>query len=252
MIAVNLFDDDTKFLLQARFQQKQMQEREEKLIRLYESQQQRAFDRVSRGSAGSNSSITSSSTTGGKVRQMFDERRQKAGIDRSYPLEPLKSTKPNGIAQRSNGLNKNMTENSRTIIKTTTQKSVSHVKNGNTLLNKNSYKKSMYNNNGGEESYEEHVFENDNGSVFRSENEIIALMNNHNLTDSLDDEILPDLGVDEADDKTVARKLHNLGGISKQNDGYTKRSNLIATKVGSTVQNSTQPKQDNKVNYLVY
>lgn len=87
---------------QARFQQKQMQEREEKLLRLYENQQQRAMERVNRGSAGSNTSVSSLSgnnvsTHGGKVRQMFDERRQKAGIDRSYPLEPLKS-KRNGNA----------------------------------------------------------------------------------------------------------------------------------------------------------
>lgn len=63
-----------------------MQEREEKLLKLYESQQQRAFDRVGRGSAGSNTSINS--TGGGKVRQMFEERRR-AGIDKSYPLEPI-------------------------------------------------------------------------------------------------------------------------------------------------------------------
>lgn len=75
-----------------------MQEREEKLLRLYENQQQRAIERVNRGSAGSNTSVssltgTNMATHGGKVRQMFDERRQKAGIDRSYPLEPLRSKK---------------------------------------------------------------------------------------------------------------------------------------------------------------
>lgn len=72
-----------------------MQEREEKLLKLYESQQQRTIERISRGSAGSNTST--GSTGGGKVRQMFDERRNKAGIDRSYPLEPLKvKTNPRG------------------------------------------------------------------------------------------------------------------------------------------------------------
>nr|CAH7725440.1 unnamed protein product [Callosobruchus chinensis] len=73
--------------VEARFQQKQMQEREEKLLKLYENQQQRAFDKVGRSSAGSTGSLNSGP---GKVRQMFDERR-KAGIDRSYPLEPLKA-----------------------------------------------------------------------------------------------------------------------------------------------------------------
>lgn len=66
-----------------------MQEREEKLLKLYESQQQRTIERISRSSADSNTSI--GSTGGGKVRQMFDERRSKAGVDRSYPLEPLKA-----------------------------------------------------------------------------------------------------------------------------------------------------------------
>lgn len=75
-----------------------MQEKEEKLLRLYENQQQRAFEKVSRGSSGSSSVSGGTSPVGitntapGRVRQMFDERRQKAGIDRSYPLEPLKQT----------------------------------------------------------------------------------------------------------------------------------------------------------------
>jgi hypothetical protein len=83
-----------------------MQEKEQKLLRLYESQTQRAFQRVGRGSAGSSSSSVSStsSTLGaGKVRQLFHERRQQqnglktagsgpTGWDRSYPLEPLDTT----------------------------------------------------------------------------------------------------------------------------------------------------------------
>ena len=83
-----------------------MQEKEQKLLRLYESQTQRAFQRVGRGSAGSSSSSvssTSSSLGAGKVRQLFQERRQQNGVktaagsgptgwDRSYPLEPLEGT----------------------------------------------------------------------------------------------------------------------------------------------------------------
>ncbi|XP_076645146.1 uncharacterized protein LOC143354749 isoform X2 [Halictus rubicundus] len=98
-------------LLQARFQQKQLQEKEQKLLQLYDQQQQRAYQVVQRGSAGSNGSSygssvsqhtvtktssnshTTSTSQGGKVRQMFDERRQTTvkGIDRSYPLEPLEN-----------------------------------------------------------------------------------------------------------------------------------------------------------------
>jgi hypothetical protein len=89
---------------QARFQQRQVQEKEQKLLQLYENQTQRAFQRVGRGSAGSSSSSvssTSSSLGAGKVRQLFQERRYQNGTkaggsgptgwDRSYPLEPLES-----------------------------------------------------------------------------------------------------------------------------------------------------------------
>ncbi|XP_011160408.2 uncharacterized protein LOC105196285 isoform X1 [Solenopsis invicta] len=113
----------------ARFQQKQLQEKEQKLLQLYDQQQQRAYQVVQRGSAGSRGSNgsntvrstttstttattthTSSTSQGGKVRQMFDERRQTTvkGIDRSYPLEPLenklrKQANTNGLATQKNG-----------------------------------------------------------------------------------------------------------------------------------------------------
>lgn len=224
--------------LQARFQQKQMQEKEEKLLRLYENQQQRAFDKVSRGSAGSNSSMSSTTTMGGKVRQMFDERRQKAGIDKSYPLEPLKTTKPNGL-NRPGVIAKNLNKgagNTRTIVKTTVQNSVSQVRNGNTVLSKNSVKHSIYNNNGGEERYQERIFENNNGSdaFFNSQNDLIAMMNNHNLAESLDNERLPDFGFDEIDDVPVKGKLANLGGKLPSQNGFSKKSLDVPLKVEKT------------------
>jgi len=46
----------TNYLTQARFQQKQLQEKEQKLLQLYDQQQQRAYQVVQRGSAGSNAS----------------------------------------------------------------------------------------------------------------------------------------------------------------------------------------------------
>ncbi|KAK1132586.1 hypothetical protein K0M31_013971 [Melipona bicolor] len=122
-------------LSQARFQQKQLQEKEQKLLQLYDQQQQRAYQVVQRGSAGSNgsnhtatisqhtvtktssSSHTTSTSQGGKVRQMFDERRQTTvkGIDRSYPLEPLEN-KPrkqaNGNSVQKNG---NLTVNRQSV-----------------------------------------------------------------------------------------------------------------------------------------
>ncbi|XP_063235599.1 zinc finger C2HC domain-containing protein 1C [Bacillus rossius redtenbacheri] len=83
--------------MQARFQQRQLQEKEQKLLHMLETQQQRTVERVGRGSSGSagssGSSASSSSTLGaGKVRQLFDERRGgggKPGWDRAHPLEPL-------------------------------------------------------------------------------------------------------------------------------------------------------------------
>ncbi|KAK6639712.1 hypothetical protein RUM43_007987 [Polyplax serrata] len=80
----------------ARFQQKQLQEKEEKLLRLYEEQQKRALKSV--GSRSGGTSVSPASSVGvGKVRYLFQSRRNtegKNGIgitgrDKSYPLEPL-------------------------------------------------------------------------------------------------------------------------------------------------------------------
>jgi hypothetical protein len=103
-------------VFQARFQQRQLQEKEQKLLHMLESQQERALQRVSRGSAGSStssSSTNSNSSNGGKVRLMFEEQRRTlggsmparrggarsgptTGYDRSYPLDPLSKTAPAG------------------------------------------------------------------------------------------------------------------------------------------------------------
>ncbi|XP_065339036.1 zinc finger C2HC domain-containing protein 1C isoform X5 [Cloeon dipterum] len=101
----------------ARFQQRQLIEKEQKLLQMLEDQQQRTIQRVSgRGSAGSNTSSGSGSSTNstGRVRQLLEERRSMqslsssvssmsssrsqlsesksmpTGWDRSYPLDPLK------------------------------------------------------------------------------------------------------------------------------------------------------------------
>ncbi|KAJ8927651.1 hypothetical protein NQ314_019853 [Rhamnusium bicolor] len=205
-------------LISARFQQKQMQEKEEKLLKLYENQQQRAFERVSRGSAGSNTS--GSSTGGGKVRQMFDERRQKAGIDRSYPLEPLKSktTRGGSIDRKSN-------ITSRTVVKATVQKSVSSIKNGKSIASKREVVHSIYNNNDGDESYEEHKYEDANSDLFNSNSHrgIIEMMNSHNLNDTLDNEVMPKIGFDEVDDAYVTPKLSKVDAKPPGQNGLTKK-----------------------------
>ncbi|XP_050666054.1 zinc finger C2HC domain-containing protein 1C isoform X2 [Leptidea sinapis] len=80
--------------MQARYQQKQLQEREMKIASLYEAQQARALDRVrqSPGSGTIAAPTPPSTHQPGKVRQMFEERRTKAGIDKSYPLQPIHNT----------------------------------------------------------------------------------------------------------------------------------------------------------------
>lgn len=228
-----------------------MAEKEEKMLKLYETQQQRAFERVGRGSAGSNGNFSSTHTAfqAGKVRQMFDERRQKAGIDRSYPLEPLKTSN----APRGNSLDRiKPTKNgtSKTTIKTTVQKSVSHVKNGKPLVNKREIIQGIYNNNGGEETYEEHRYQNDN-DFFSTEKDLVSMLNNHNLNDNLDDEELPNFEIDEYDEAAFTGKLRNVGGrLRSENEAPMK--NGIEPKPSRTNNNLTTPgrtpaKRDAKV-----
>ncbi|XP_018569599.1 uncharacterized protein LOC108909681, partial [Anoplophora glabripennis] len=206
--------------MQARFQQRQMQEKEEKLLKLYENQQQRAFERVSRGSAGSNTSV--GSTGGGKVRQMFDERRQKAGVDRSYPLEPLKSktNSRGGSMDRKT----NVTTTSRTTVRSTVQKSVSSVKNGKSVASKREVLHSIYNNNDGDESYEEHRYEDVNNDILNANADrgIIEMMNSHNINDNLDDEVMPKIGFDEVDNVLVSPRKSDVVPKPVQN-GVTKK-----------------------------
>ncbi|XP_015125065.1 serine/arginine repetitive matrix protein 2 [Diachasma alloeum] len=141
----------------ARFQQRQLMEKEQKLLQLYDQQQQRAHQVAQRGSAGSNTSkgsgsgtttqsVTRTTTTshstsnsqGGKVRQMFDERRQTTvkGIDRSYPLEPLenKPRKTTGPATQKNG-NTVSSRHSVTVKRTIRADANGNVNNGKPVIN---------------------------------------------------------------------------------------------------------------------
>lgn len=75
--------------MQARFQQKQLQEKEQKLLSLYQEQAHKAYQSINTG--------------GGKVRQLFKERRghHHTGWDRSYPLEPLQDNRRGTSLDRS-------------------------------------------------------------------------------------------------------------------------------------------------------
>lgn len=225
-----------------------MQEKEEKLLKLYESQQQRAIEKVSRGSAGSNGSITTT-IQAGKVRQMFDERRQKAGIDKSYPLEPLKTTRSNGIAKSIPDA-----KNGRSIIKTTMQKSYTQSRNGKPIVGKRQVVQSVYKNNYGDESYEESRYEDDNGndSQYSSpERNLVSLMNGHNIDDNyLDDEEMPTLIYDEAEPVTnYARNVGRKTSIS-QSLHAKKPETKTAIKTNGVKKPTTIAKKEMiKVNY---
>nr|XP_022907327.1 zinc finger C2HC domain-containing protein 1C-like [Onthophagus taurus] len=66
--------------LQARYKQKQLQEMENKLKKLIPNSEQKSI------------SVQMIRTTTSEKRPLLEERKQKAGIDRSYPLKPLKLT----------------------------------------------------------------------------------------------------------------------------------------------------------------
>ncbi|XP_063627576.1 zinc finger C2HC domain-containing protein 1C isoform X1 [Cydia splendana] len=137
----------------ARFQQKQMQERELKIASLYEAQQARALTRVRhspsdslvhRSPSESLSSPPQPSVTHqpGKVRQMFEERRTK-GIDKSYPLQPIQNTErsrkplPNGFAKVSSTRAQNVQNG------TERTERKEHRQNGTRTTNRGTEKKSM-------------------------------------------------------------------------------------------------------------
>ncbi|XP_049877588.1 uncharacterized protein LOC126374867 isoform X2 [Pectinophora gossypiella] len=143
--------------MQARFQQKQLQERELKIASLYEAQQARALDRVRHSPSNGMVNGTKASTPQeaqvpvhpGKVRQMFEERRTKAGIDKSYPLQPIHNTdRPAPRKALPNGFTKVTTTNSRVVekkkqvtatkpVKKTTQHKIENMVNGSGDLNHN-------------------------------------------------------------------------------------------------------------------
>ncbi|XP_063387341.1 uncharacterized protein LOC134673306 isoform X2 [Cydia fagiglandana] len=133
--------------MQARFQQKQMQERELKIASLYEAQQARALTRVRHSPSDSLVRRSPSESLSSppqplhqlmifQVRQMFEERRTK-GIDKSYPLQPIQNTErsrkplPNGFAKVSSTRVQNV------------QNGTEHRQNGTRTTNRVTEKKNM-------------------------------------------------------------------------------------------------------------
>lgn len=122
---------------------------------------------------------------------MFDERRQKAGIDKSYPLEPLKA--------KTTERNRNTTTSRTTVVKAAAvKKTVSQVRNGKSVINQREVQKKVYNNNYKNENYEEHTRITQSYDDIDGHNNLIEMMNKNNLHDELDNETLPQTGKHEA------------------------------------------------------
>lgn len=118
-------------MLQASFQQKQLQDKEQKLLSLFESHQDKYLQKLedqtnSRSSSAENQNVQMSS---GKVRQLFEERRKlttktttktsQNGWDKSHPLKPIKSNKSNSTNKADLGdpLNKLLTSHNKDPVK---------------------------------------------------------------------------------------------------------------------------------------
>lgn len=114
-------------LFQASFQQKQLQEKEQKLLSLFENHQDKYLQKLedqqhSRTSSAENQNVQMSS---GKVRQLFEERRKlttktstkasQNGWDKSHPLKPIKPNKINNSATKTDldPLNKLLTSHNK-------------------------------------------------------------------------------------------------------------------------------------------
>lgn len=206
-------------MLQARFQQKQLQEKEQKLLQLYDQQQQRAYQVVQRSSAGSNgsgpirtasttttASHTTSTSQGGKVRQMFDERRQTTvkGIDRSYPLEPLenklrKQANTNGVASQRNG---NVTVNRQSVKRVSRADVNSNVNGGKPVV---SYHEEII-----RESFGPSIRRHDDEDEYGVENRIATFANGHYRHEA-DNEQEEALDQETVERNRMMAKIHLMG-----------------------------------------
>ncbi|XP_032664147.1 uncharacterized protein LOC116840916 isoform X2 [Odontomachus brunneus] len=203
-------------MLQARFQQKQLQEKEQKLLQLYDQQQQRAYQVVQRGSAGSNGSNhgsmtrttttthTTSTSQGGKVRQMFDERRQTTvkGIDRSYPLEPLENKlrkqATNGLTTQRNGNLTTVNRQSVNVKRVARADVNSNVNGGKPVV---SYREEVT-----RESFGPSVHRHDDEDEFGSENRVVNGHHRHDLDN--EEEVLDQETIES---NRMMAKIHLMG-----------------------------------------
>uniref|UniRef100_A0A8D8QK99 Zinc finger C2HC domain-containing protein 1C n=1 Tax=Cacopsylla melanoneura TaxID=428564 RepID=A0A8D8QK99_9HEMI len=135
--------------MQASFQQKQLQDKEQKLLSMFESHQDKFLQKLedqtqSRTSSAENQNVQMSS---GKVRQLFEERRKlttktttktsQNGWDKSHPLKPIKSNK----TANNDPLNKLLASHNKDPVKNdlsspTNNENTSHYNTGNSIFGK--------------------------------------------------------------------------------------------------------------------
>ncbi|XP_018320862.1 zinc finger C2HC domain-containing protein 1C isoform X2 [Agrilus planipennis] len=248
--------DDFPEKSKARFQEKQMQQKEEKLLRLLENQQQRTMERINRGSPVNTTneshktsymvSHNSSTATKGKVRQMFDERRQKAGIDRNHPLEPLKTSKStslNGFVKSPVRNDSKMERNNnsgvlRTTIRTTVQNKIFKSRNGKPVVNEKKVFRSLYTNNNGKEAIQEECYVENNNSIDKS---LASRMNSIQIGDGLENQELPNVRLDLYDDKgDIYSKGNEMNHFEKNGIAIHKPDPVAPKKESKPIVRTTQ------------
>ncbi|XP_018320866.1 zinc finger C2HC domain-containing protein 1C isoform X4 [Agrilus planipennis] len=249
--------DDFPEKSKARFQEKQMQQKEEKLLRLLENQQQRTMERINRGSPVNTTneshktsymvSHNSSTATKGKVRQMFDERRQKAGIDRNHPLEPLKTSKStslNGFVKSPVRNDSKMERNNnsgvlRTTIRTTVQNKIFKSRNGKPVVNEKKVFRSLYTNNNGKEAIQEECYVENNNSIDKS---LASRMNSIQIGDGLENQELPNVRLDLYDDKgDIYSKGNEMNHFEKNGIAIHKPDPVAPKKESKSANNNKAP-----------
>lgn len=196
--------------MQMRFQQKQLEEREI-----------RRMEMTSNKSQLDDSTSLNSSFGHGKVRQMFDERRRGTGIDKSYPLKPIATTRSTSGGKPITTTT--ATKTLRTTATTTMKKSplnngrlnnntiITTTPTATTPINDNN-KKSQNNINGIGDIYGNNNNNNSTNTLLNKHQD------NNNLNSfgdtSIDDETFPDnnMGIDNSE--VFGSKLPNVGKLA--------------------------------------
>jgi len=134
---------------------------------------------------------------------MFEERRQKAGVDKSYPLEPLKTNRK-----------------STTTVKSVTNKTTAQLRNGKPVFQQKETTQKVYNNNYANGNYEEHTSVVETFDNVDNHANLVDIMNNHNINDDYDIDQLPKIGKSNCSSLKFKCTIVKLIGF---NDAYKEK-----------------------------